>query len=63
MKSDKSSFYDEIYDNLKSSKEEAKEEKFEEVASAAELIFTPSLLDTENEVEKMLKSVEDYCGV
>lgn len=63
MKSDKSSFYDGIYDNLKLSKEEVKKEKFEEVAPAAELIFTPSLLDTENEVEKMLKSVEDYCGV
>lgn len=63
MNSDKSCiepFYDKVYDNLKSSKEEVKKEKFEEVAPAAELIFTPSLLD---EVEKMLKLVEDYCGV
>ena len=65
MKSDTSCidpFYDEIYDNLKSSKEEVKKEKLEEVAPAAKLIFTPSLLDTENEVEAMLKSIEDYCG-
>ena len=57
-------FYDEIYDNLKLSKEKVKKENFKEVASAAE--FTPptsSLLDTESEVEAMLKSVEDYCGV
>lgn len=63
MKSDASyiePFYEKVYDNSKSSK---KREKFEEVAPAAELIFTPSLLDTENEVEEMLKSVEDYCGV
>ena len=63
MKSDKSSFYNEIYDNLKSSEEKVKKEKFEEVAPTAEFIFTSSLLDTENEVEKILKSVEDYCGV
>ena len=51
MKSDKNSFYDEIYDNLKSSKEKVKKENFKEVASAAESIPTSSLLDTESEVE------------
>ena len=64
MKSDASCiepFYEKVYDNLKSSKEK---EKFKEVAPTAE--FTPptsSLLDTESEVEAMLKSVEDYCRV
>ena len=55
-------FYDEIYNNLKSSKEKVKKENFKEVASAAESIPTSSLLDTESEVEQMLKSVKDYCG-
>ena len=59
MKSDKSSFYDEIYDNLKSSKEKVKKENFKEVASAAESIPASSLLDSESDVE----SVKDYCGV
>ena len=44
-------FYDEIYDNLKSSKEKVKKEDFKEVAPAAGLISTSSLLDTESEVE------------
>ena len=51
MKSDKScidSFYDEIYNNLKSSK---KKEKVKEVAPAAESTPTSSLLDTESGVE------------
>ena len=56
-------FYEEIYDNLKSSKEEVKKEKFEEVAPPAESTPTFFLLDTESEVEEMLKSVKDYCGV
>lgn len=63
MKSDKSCidpFYEEIYGNLKSSKEEVKKEKFEEVAPAAGFISTFSLLD---DVEGVLKSVKDYCGV
>ena len=54
MKRDKSCidpFYEEIYDNLKSSKEEVKKEKFEEVAPAAGLISTSSLLDTESDVK------------
>lgn len=29
---------------------------------AAKLILTSSLLDAENEVEAMLKSVKGYCG-
>ena len=63
MKSDKSCiepFYEKVYDNLKLSK---KKEKVKEVAPAAESTPTSSLLDTESEVEAMLKSVEDYCGV
>ena len=70
MKSDKSCiepFYDRVYDNLKSlkpftpPKKKAEEEK--EAALAAEPIPVPSLLDAGSEVEAMLKSVKDYCGV
>ena len=53
-------FYDKVYNNLKSSK---KKEKVKEVASAAESIPASSLLDSESDVEEILKSVEDYCGV
>lgn len=62
MKSDKSCidpFYDKVYNNLKSSKEK---EKFKEVAPAAKSTPASFLLDTESEVEEMLKSVKDYCG-
>lgn len=73
MKSDKSCiepFDDRLYKDLKnltSPKKKVKEVRkiIEETSSAAESTPTPtfSLLDAESEVEAMLKSVKDYCGV
>lgn len=76
MKSDRSCvepFNDRLYYDLKNSKpftpikKKAKkvEESFKETVTtpAAESIPTSSLLDAGSEVEAMLKSVKDYCGV
>lgn len=68
MKSDKSCiepFNERVYKdlkNLKSFKKKVKKEVKEDIP-AAEPIPTSSLLDAESEVETMLKSVKDYCGV
>ena len=76
MKSDRSCiepFYDRVYDNLKNlkpftppkKKVKKEKEKVKKTTPAAEPTSTPvpSLLDAGNEVEAMLKSVKDYCGV
>lgn len=74
MKSDRSCvepFNDRLYNDLKNlkpftpPKKKVKKEKkiVKEVAPAAEPIPTSSLLDAGSEVEAMLKSVRDYCGV
>ena len=70
MKSDRSCiepFYDRLYYDLKNSKPftpiKKKVEKVKKVAPAAEPIPTSSLLDAGSEVEAMLKSVKDYCGI
>lgn len=73
MKSDKSCiepFYERVYKDLKNlkpftpPKKKVKKET-KKVAPAAEPTSTlvPSLLDAGSEVEAMLKSVKDYCGV
>lgn len=76
MKSDRSCvepFNERVYNDLKNLKvftplkkkvEEVKE-SFKEVVTtpAAEPTPVPSLLDAGSEVEAMLKSVKDYCGV
>ena len=64
MKSDKSRiepFYERAYNNLKTFTLPKKEEEKEKTTPAAEP--TSSLLDAGSEVEAMLKSVKDYCGV
>lgn len=74
MKSDKSCiepFNDRLYKDLKNlkpftppkKKTEKVKEFFKEPAPAAEPTPVPSLLDAGSEVETMLKSVKDYCGV
>lgn len=70
MKSDKSCiepFNDRLYKDLKNLKPftppKKKVKKEKEAAPAAEPISVPSLLDAGSEVEAMLKSVKDYCGV
>lgn len=74
MKSDRSCvepFNDRLYKDLKNlkpftpPKKKVKKEKkiVKEATPAAEHIPVPSLLDAGNEVEAMLKSVKDYCGV
>ena len=74
MKSDRSCiepFNDRLYEDLKNlkpftpPKKKVKKEKkiVKEVTSAAEPTSTSSLLDAGSEVEAMLKSVKDYCGV
>ena len=70
MKSDKSCvepFNDRLYKDLKNLKPftpfKKKVEEEKEAIPAAELIPVPSLLDAGNEVEAMLQSVKDYCGV
>jgi hypothetical protein len=69
MKSDRSCiepFNERVYKdlkNLKTPEKKVKKEKVKEAAPAAETIPTSSLLDAESEVEIMLKSVKDYCGV
>ena len=76
MKSDRSCvepFNERVYKDLKNlkpftpPKKKAKkvEESFKETVTttAAEPTPIPSLLDAGNEVETMLKSVKDYCGV
>lgn len=74
MKSDRSCvepFNDRLYNDLKNlklftpPKKKVKKEKkiVKEVTPAAEPIPTSSLLDAGSEVEAMLKSVKDYCGV
>lgn len=74
MKSDRSCvepFNDRLYKDLKNlkpftpPKKKVKKEKkiVKEATPAAEHIPVPSLLDAGNEVEVMLKSVKDYCGV
>lgn len=65
MKSDKSCiepFNERVYNNLKSFKKKVKKE-VKKNTPAAEPIPTSSLLDAGSEVETMLKSVKDYCGV
>lgn len=67
MKSDKSRiepFYEKAYNNLKFYTLPIKEkEKVKETTPAAESTPTSSLLDAGSEVEAMLESVKDYCGV
>lgn len=69
MKSDKSCvepFNDRLYKDLKNLKPFTPFKKeVKETTPAAESIPIPtsSLLDAESEVEAMLKSVKDYCGV
>lgn len=74
MKSDRSCvepFNDRLYKDLKNlkpftpPKKKVKKEKkiVKEATPAAEPTPVPSLLDAGNEVEAMLKSVKDYCGV
>ena len=68
MKSDKSCiepFYEGVYNDLKNLKPFKKKVKTEvkKDTPAAEPIPTSSLLDAGSEVETMLKSVKDYCGV
>lgn len=62
-------FNERVYKDLKALKltmpepaARVRENKKVKEAPAAELIPTSSLLDAENEVEEMLKSVKDYCG-
>lgn len=64
MTSDKSCidpFYDKVYNKLKPSKKKVETEKGKEAEPIP--TPTPSLLDRGSEVEEMLKSVKDYCGV
>lgn len=67
MKSDRSCiepFNDRLYKDLKNSKPFTPiKKKVKEVTPAAESIPTSSLLDAGSEVEAMLKSVKDYCGI
>lgn len=68
MKSDRSCiepFNDRLYYDLKNLKPftPTKKKVKKEVAPAAEPIPTSSLLDAGSEVEAMLKSVKDYCGI
>ena len=53
-------FYERVYKDLKKVMPEPVARVRE--TPAAELIPTSSLLDAENEVESMLKSVKGYCG-
>jgi hypothetical protein len=72
MKSDRSCvepFNERVYNDLKNlkpftpPKKKVKKEKVKEVTPVAESTLTSSLLDAGSEVEAMLKSVKDYCGV
>ncbi len=73
MKSDRSCvepFNERVYNDLKNlkpftppkKKVKKEKEKTKKATLAAELTPVPSLLDAENEVEAMLKSVKGYCG-
>lgn len=56
-------FYERVYKDLKVvMPEPVARVRENKKAPAAELIPTSSLLDAENEVEAMLKSVKGYCG-
>ena len=71
MKSDKSCiepFNERVYKDLKNLKsftppKKKVKKEVKKAAPAAEPIPTSSLLDAGSEVEAMLKSVKDYCGV
>lgn len=73
MKSDRSCiepFNERVYNDLKSlkpftppkKKVKKEKERVKKTTPAAEPTTVPSLLDAENEVEAMLKSVKGYCG-
>ena len=56
-------FYEEVYKDLKRvMPDPVARVRENKKAPAAKLIPTSSLLDAENEVEAMLKSVKGYCG-
>lgn len=71
MKSDRSCvepFNDRLYNDLKNLKpftppKKKVKKEVKKVTPAAESVSTSFLLDAGSEVEAMLKSVKDYCGV